>query len=781
MAVILVLTISVLLQLAAALLALRLIRTTGGRLAWLTLSTAILLMTVRRCMTLFTALVNYPDDLPQLEPELVALLVSILMLTAIYSIRPLFESIRRSENALAEQTRRNKIILESSPDGFLITDVEGYILEANKAYCELVGYTATELLSMNLSQIKVTENDSPYHHLSHVIEHGQGRFEVSHRHKDGHVIDIELTAKYVDIGEQRFIYTFLRDISERKRAEEAMFEQKEQAQVTLAAIGDGVVTTNIRGQVQFMNAVAEQLCGISVDTALGKRLAEVVNLVDEFSRVPIMDPIDHCLESQESLRLSEHTLLISHDHASQYSVEVIISPIKDRHNQILGMVLVLHDVTDLHGMSLQLSYQASHDPLTGLINRREFEVRLEDALQRTRRMGQEHAMCYLDLDQFKLVNDTCGHIAGDQLLKQVAHVLENVLRDTDCLARLGGDEFGVLLEACPLSQAQQVAEKLRQTIHEYRFSWEDKIFDIGVSIGLVPISEENTTLTDIMSAADSACYVAKDTGRNCVYTFLRDDKALAQHHGQMQWVQRLQRALDNDSFALYYQTIRPLNTYVDDKDHIELLIRLQDEEQRLAMPGEFLPAAERYHLMPQIDRWVIRQAFSYLSQNLENYRQHFSMVAINLSGQSLGDETFLNFVLEEFHQTELPYGLICFEITETAVIGNIAFAREFIHELRKRGCQFSLDDFGSGLSSFSYLKSLTVDFLKIDGNFVQGILHDEDDYNMVMSINQIGHVMGIHTIAEFVESERVMQALKKIGVDFVQGYHIDKPTPLADL
>ena len=256
MAVILVLTISVLLQLAAALLALRLIRTTGGRLAWLTLSTAILLMTVRRCMTLFTALVNYPDHLPLLEPELVALLVSILMLTAIYSIRPLFESIRRSEKALAEQTRRNKIILESAPDGFLITDVEGYILEANKAYCELVGYTATELLSMNLSQIKVTENDSPYHHLSHVIEHGQGRFEVSHRHKDGHVIDIELTAKYVDIGEQRFIYTFLRDISERKRAEEAMFEQKEQAQVTLAAIGDGVVTTNIRGQVQFMNAAS---------------------------------------------------------------------------------------------------------------------------------------------------------------------------------------------------------------------------------------------------------------------------------------------------------------------------------------------------------------------------------------------------------------------------------------------------------------------------------------------------------------------------------------------
>jgi len=781
MAVILVLTISVLLQLAAALLALRLIRTTGGKLAWLTLAAAIILMTVRRSMTLFAAAVDYPDQLPILNTELVALLISSLMLIAVIAIRPLFESIRRSEKALAEQTKRNTIILESSPDGFLITDVEGQILEVNKAYCDLVGYTSGALLSMNLAQIKVDDKNSPYHHLNQIIEHGQGRFEVCHRHKDGHVIDIELTAKYVDIGEQRFIYTFLRDITERKRADEAMFEQKERAQVTLAAIGDGVVTTDTQGHLLYINVVAEQLCGVTCKAVLGKPLAEVVNLVDEFSRVPIMDPVQHCMDTQESLRLTEHTLLICHTHDSQYSVEVIISPIKDRTNNIIGIVLVLHDVTELHGMARQLSYQASHDPLTNLINRREFEVRLEDALQRTRRIGQEHAMCYLDLDQFKVVNDTCGHIAGDQLLKQVARILETCLRDTDYLARLGGDEFGVLLESCPLPQAQQVAEKLRKTINEYRFSWEDKIFEIGVSIGLVPIGEVSNSLTDIMSAADSACYVAKDTGRNCVYTFTQDDTALAQHHGQMQWVQRLQRALDNNSFALYYQPIQSLSSYVDEKDHAELLIRLLDEDQRAVMPSEFLPAAERYYLMPQIDRWVIRHAFSLLSQRLDDFQQKFSTFAINLSGQSLGDETFLSFVMEQFRMTSLPYQLICFEITETAVIGNIAYARKFIEELRKRGCQFSLDDFGSGLSSFSYLKSLPVDYLKIDGNFIQSILNDEDDYNMVMSINQIGHVMGIHTIAEFVESERIMQTVKKIGVDFVQGYYIGKPAPLKDL
>jgi len=590
-----------------------------------------------------------------------------------------------------------------------------------------------------------------------------------------------LTAKYADIDEQRFIYTFLRDISERKRAAEALFEQKERAQVTLAAIGDGVVTTDTQGHVQYMNVIAEQLCGVKIGNGLGKRLAEVMNLVDGVSRAPITDPVEHCMESQESLHLTEHTLLISHGHDSQYSVEVIISPIKDRADQILGIVLVLHDVTELHGMARQLSYQASHDPLTGLINRREFEVHLEEALQRTRRIGQEHAMCYLDLDQFKVVNDTCGHIAGDQLLKQVARILGTCLRDTDCLARLGGDEFGVLLGSCPLPQAQLVAEKLRKTVNEYRFSWEDKIFDIGVSIGLVPIAVESNTLTEIMSAADSACYVAKDSGRNCVYTFMQDDSALAQHHGQMQWVQRLQRALDNNSFALYYQPIQALNACVAEKGHAELLIRLLDDEQRVVMPNEFLASAERYHLMPQIDRWVIQRAFAHLMQDLDDYQQRFSLFAINLSGQSLGDESFLNFVLEQFRSTAVPYSLICFEITETAVIGNITHAREFIQELRRRGCQFSLDDFGSGLSSFSYLKSLPVDYLKIDGNFVRGILSDDDDYNMVVSINQIGHVMGIRTIAEFVESERIMQTARKIGVDFVQGYHIGEPVPLQGL
>lgn len=778
MAVILVLTISVLLQLVAAYVVLRLLRAPQGKLVWWILSGTILLMLIYCGMRLSASLQGYPDNLPALSDEFVVLLISACLLLAVLAIRASFNSFQRSENALVEQTRRNRIILESAPDGFLITNVEGQILEVNKSYCDLVGYSADELLGMNLSQIKVTQHNSPYYHINQVIEYGQGRFEVCHRHKDGHPITLELTAKYVDVNQQQFIYTFLRDVSERQRADAALYEQKELAQVTLAAIGDGVVTTSTQGQVQYMNTVAEQLCGIKSEHALGKSLADVVKLVDEITRVPIMDPVAHCMESRESLRLNEHTLLISHGHDSQYSVEVIISPITDRTDKILGMVLVMHDVTELQGLTRQLAYQASHDPLTGLINRREFEVRLEEALQRTRRFGIQHAMCYMDLDQFKLVNDTCGHIAGDQLLKQVAHLLENCLRDTDYLARLGGDEFGVLLESCPLPQAQRVADKLCESIKNYRFSWQDKIFDIGVSIGLVSIVDENSTLTDIMSAADSACYVAKETGRNCVYTFMPDDVVLAAHHGQMQWVQRLQRALENDSFDIYYQQIQSLHAEATDDIHAELLIRLMDEDQRVVMPNEFLPAAERYHLMPQIDRWVVRHAFTYLKQRCENHLQPFSLFSINLSGQSLGDETFLSFVLEQFRLTGLPYQLICFEITETAVIGNITHARDFIRELRLRGCKFSLDDFGSGLSSFSYLKSLVVDFLKIDGNFIQGILHDNDDYNMVASINQIGHVMGIQTVAEFVESDRILQTVRMIGIDYAQGYQIGKPIPM---
>ncbi|UCE88687.1 MAG: diguanylate cyclase, partial [Pseudomonadota bacterium] len=548
-------SISVALQYAAAMLALRLTRTVGGRVAWLTLALALFLMAVRRSISLYSAVAHYPDRLPLLDTELVALLISVLMVLAVVSIRPIFEAIRSSEQALAEQTRRNQVILDSSPDGFCITDLEGNLREVNKAYCEMLGHTPEELLSMNVYDLDVgSDTEQMQQNYRAVLAHGQSWFETHHRHSDGHAIEMDVTAKYVEMGNERFIYTFYRDISARKQAEAAFLGEKERALVTLESIGDGVITTDVAGRIHYMNPVAEHLTGLDEQAVSGVELSEVVSLEDETSGEPVDAPVLQCLSEQRSIRLSGQTLLLSAREAESHSVEVSVSPIHDdRRDTVVGTVLVLHDITELRGLARQLTYQATHDALTGLINRREFEVRLESALELALRAEATHAVCYLDLDQFKVVNDTCGHTAGDELLRQIAHELQRSVRDSDTLARLGGDEFGVLLQGCSLAQAEQVAEKLRDAVQRFRFVWVQNVFDVGVSIGLVPIDANSGTLTDILSEADSACYVAKEHGRNRVHRFQPDDTALAQHHGHRRWMQRIQRALEDDRFVLYYQ------------------------------------------------------------------------------------------------------------------------------------------------------------------------------------------------------------------------------------
>ncbi|MDH5407005.1 MAG: EAL domain-containing protein [Gammaproteobacteria bacterium] len=657
MAVIFVLTVSILLQFIAAFIALSLIRVSGGRLAWIALSTAIFLMAIRRCLTLYSTWENYPAQLPILKTELVALMISALVLIAVYQIRPLFEAIRRSEEEL--ETEKDRI------------------------------------------------------------------------------------------------------------------------HVTLQSIGDGVVSTDIHGNIQYMNPITETLCSVKAAQARGKPMMEILNLVEESTRLPIPNPVQYCLESGKTLRLAEQTVLLGLDKSSEYSVEVIASPIFDQQHEIIGAVLVLHDVTELRGMARQLSYQATHDPLSGLINRREFERRLEYMLDSAGQLGQEHAMGYLDLDDFKIVNDTCGHIAGDEMLKNITTILEKNLRETDTLARLGGDEFGILLDSCLLDDAHNVIEKIRVAVSDYSFAWDNNIFKSSISIGLVPINADSGSLTDIMSAADSACYIAKERGRNRLHVFTEDDKAVAQRHGQMQWVQHIQRAIQEDRFQLFYQLIRPLSPRQGEKDHAEILLRLCSETGKLIPPGVFLPAAERYNLMLEIDQWVVSKIFTTLAEHPE-WQQQVSMWSVNLSGQSLGEEKFLDYVLEQFSVTGIDFNKICFEITETSVISNITCARQFISVLKEKGCRFALDDFGSGLSSFSYLKTLAVDYLKIDGNFVRSLLTDKNDYNLVISINQIGHVMGIDTVAEFVEDEATLAALSNIGVDYVQGYAVAYPQALED-
>ena len=429
----------------------------------------------------------------------------------------------------------------------------------------------------------------------------------------------------------------------------------------------------------------------------------------------------------------------------------------------------------------QIGYQASHDMLTGLINRREFEARLERALQSAREHGQVHALCFLDLDQFKIVNDTCGHNAGDELLRQIAHQLRQRIRERDTLARIGGDEFTVLLENCHLDDAYEVASQLREAVQNFRYAWQDKSFTIGASIGLAVINSYSESVANALSQADAACYTAKDLGRNRVYIYSEDDEVRSSRIGAMEWVTHINRAFEENRFALFCQSIVALGDAREDRcRRCEILLRMHGEKGEIILPMAFIPAAERYNQMQLIDRWVVRESLMILrrlqSERPGGLRTVFS---INLSGSSLGDEKFAQFLHEQLAYYAVPPGDLCFEITETAAITNLAQATNLMLQFRKLGCKFVLDDFGAGLSSFSYLKHLPVDGIKIDGAFVKGIASNAIDYSMVQAINNIGHVMGLQTTAEFVEDSAIMRKLVEARVDFAQGNGIQRPVPVA--
>lgn len=448
-------------------------------------------------------------------------------------------------------------------------------------------------------------------------------------------------------------------------------------------------------------------------------------------------------------------------------------------NGINGMVSKLHRAHDnLQEQVLQatakLSYQASHDMLTGLINRREFEVRLERALSSAQHQGREHALCYMDLDQFKIVNDSCGHVAGDELLRQLTLQLQQEVRERDTLARLGGDEFGLLLENCPLDKALEIAETMRGTVQDFRYVVGEKTFLVGVSIGIVMINHDSDNVISLLTAADVACYAAKDNGRNRIHLYQMQDSELAKRRGEMQWVNRIQLAIAENRLRLYFQQIKPLPT-ADAGLHVELLLRMIDETGQCILPMAFIPAAERYHLMPMLDRWVLEHSFKLCQAYVAPASCGLQTWAVNVSGASLSDAGFVNFLKTHLAANPALAQALCIEITETAAIGNLNAANAFIHELKALGCRFALDDFGSGLSSLNYLKNLNVDYLKIDGAFVKDMADNAIDLAMVEAINKIGHQMGLLTVAEFVDSERVLVRLKEIGVDFVQGNWIHTP------
>lgn len=565
------------------------------------------------------------------------------------------------------------------------------------------------------------------------------------------------------------------DITERKQMEEELFHQKELAQVTLHSIGDAVITTDATGKIEYFNPVAEILTGWSQQEAQGLPLAEVFIIFHETTRKPAENPVEKALQSGQIVSLANNTVLITRD-GREIAIDDSAAPIRDRYNQIVGAVMVFHDVTQNRSLSRQISWQASHDSLTGLVNRHKFEQCLEQAAIDARTHNLEHALCYLDLDQFKIVNDTCGHAAGDELLRQVTTLLQTKIRQSDVLARLGGDEFGALLYQCCLEQAIGVAEVMRSAIQEFRFVWQDNIFSIGVSIGLVEINANSESRASLLSYADAACYAAKNKGRNRVHIFQSDDEELLQQRGEMQWVSWITKALAENRFCLYSQIIAAIAPTATQETHYEILLRLRDEEGNLVAPMAFIPAAERYNLMPTIDRWVIETLFK--SWSLAEHDGK-TIYAINLSGTSINDDQFISFLREQFALYQVPPESICFEITETVAIANLTKASQFIRELQRYGCRFSLDDFGSGMSSFAYLKTLPVDYLKIDGGFIKNIVENSVDDAMVEAITRIGHIMGVKTIAEFVENDAILQRIKTLGVDYAQGYGVAKPRPLV--
>jgi diguanylate cyclase (GGDEF)-like protein/PAS domain S-box-containing protein len=573
---------------------------------------------------------------------------------------------------------------------------------------------------------------------------------------------------------RRYVGGVAFDITDRQRLEEALFRERELAQVTLESIGDAVITTDATGDVTYLNPVAAGLTAWRQEDAQGLPLSMIFNILHEETRQPAENPVVKALQTGEIVSLANHTVLIAKD-GREIAIEDSAAPIRDRRGDVVGAVMVFHDVTQSRNLSRQVSWQAMHDSLTGLVNRHEFERRLVQAVNGARFDQQCHVLCYLDLDQFKIVNDTCGHVAGDELLCQVTKLLQQKIRKTDTLARLGGDEFGILLNQCPLEQAIKTANTLRRVVEAFRFVWQGNTFTLGVSLGVVAITAKSGNVSDLLVAADAACYAAKNSGRNRVHVFEPNDQALIKQQGEMRWVNRLSQALEENRFLLYVQPITATVPTEIAVPHAEVLLRLKDETGQLVAPMAFIPAAERYNLMHKIDRWVINQ----LCRHWSSLAVKPCIYGINLSGASINDPQFLGFVQAQFAEHAVVPNLICFEITETVAIANLTKASELMRQLQQLGCRFALDDFGSGMSSFAYLKNLPVDYLKIDGGFIKNILNDPIDDAMVAAIIRIGHVMGIQTIAEFVENKDILQRIKALGVDYAQGYGIASPYPLA--
>jgi diguanylate cyclase (GGDEF)-like protein/PAS domain S-box-containing protein len=679
------------------------------------------------------------------------------------------------------------------------------ILYANSQFASFVGADRVDLIDRRLSDLVAPEYaELVAENLRRRLAgaHGAERFEVEMVGLQGQLTLLELTTSQIEFeGAPALLVTGVEVIPTRKLRALASGRIDEKEAVKRAALvapplppppppapplqvyameslGEAIVTTDLDGRLVYLNPAAEKMLGVSRDKALGRQLDEVVALVDQNDRKLIADPVREAIAGGNPQALSRRAVLLGKSSGEERAIELAASTLRNDGGELAGAVILLHDVTELRGLHRQMSYQATHDALTGLVNRREFERRLDEAAEAARRGEATHMLCYLDLDRFKIVNDTSGHIAGDSMLREIAKLLREAVRDSDTVARLGGDEFGMLLVGCPLDKARQICDDVCRSVAGYRFVWQDRVFTVGVSIGLIEIGREAGSVEQLLAAADSACYVAKKEGAGRVSVYSARDEALARGSGEIQWLQKLQGALKEERFALYYQPIVAAYGADTDGPSMEVLLRMLDESGQEIAPGDFVAAAERYRLMASVDRWVVHTTLGALARNAFQLARDRS-VAINISGQTLADPLFLEFVVETLDQTGVHPDQVCFEIAESAVVANLEQARRFVGVLHGMGCKFTIDDFGSGVGSFSSLKALPLDYLKLDGSFIRDLALDSVSQTMVTAMIKLARTLNFKIIAEQVEDSAALDAARRMGVDYVQGFVIARPARLG--
>lgn len=693
------------------------------------------------------------------------------------TLRSLSERVQLHSKDKINNERLIRILLKEAPFAMVLLNAKRQVVQINTAGEKLFGAPAQAIMGNTcdtLVECYQKCNNCP-------VQEGRAKIEldeISGYTKDQRQIPLLRSAvMFADLNGTLILEAFI-DLSERKQAEEQFRRLSEYNDLVLSSTDEGIFGVDCGMHCTFANPAAAKMLGYAPEEMLGRDIHQLIHARrEDGSAIARIDlPIYKSITGDSSQK-EEEAVFWCKD-GSTIPVQYLCNPIHTG-SEVVGAVVVYRNVAEARSLARKLDYFATHDPLTGLLNRRVFESRLENAIDIAYQESVEHVLCYIDLDQFKIVNDTCGHAAGDELLRQISGFMHHHVRKNDTFARLGGDEFGLLLAQCHRAKGLEVIEKLRTVLAEYRFVWEQKTFSIGASMGVVMINSETIDSTHAMSVADAACYAAKEKGRNRVHVYEVGDKELAQRQGEMQRVSQIRNALEKNLFSLHYQPIVSVVEPGELGRHMEILVRMHSSAGDIISPGAFIPAAERYNLMSAVDKWVVTETLSWLSVN-HRCLGKFDTCAINLSGQSVGDDAFLDFLLQQLNEFAPPPGLLCFEVTETAAVANLARASEFIRKIKERGCYFALDDFGSGMSSFAYLKNLPIDYLKIDGNFVKGMVHDPVDYAMVEAIHRVGSVMGIKTIAEFVESHEILNCLRTIGVDFAQGYGICQPRPLDE-